>query len=67
MRQMTNIELAAEKEAEKRTRQTVIDNTRLALLYCRQSTRKQVVKNKESSLSQTEGAKKRATTEYKFS
>jgi hypothetical protein len=67
MRLKTKAEQEAEKEAEKRAKRTQIDTTKLALLYCRQSTKEQTVKNKESALSQTVGAKKRATEEYGFS
>ncbi len=63
---LTKEEIEAEKQAKKRAKETKIDTTRLALLYCRQSTKKQTVRNKESALSQTVGAKKRATEEYGF-
>src|SRR5260370_11049854 len=63
---LTKEEIELERQAKKRARETKIDTTKLALLYCRQSTRKQTVRNKESALSQTVGAKRRATEEYNF-
>ena len=66
MKLLSNAQIQAEKEAEKRAKQTKIDTTKLALLYCRQSTKEQIVKNKESALSQTVGAKKRAVHEHGF-
>src|SRR5258708_40157751 len=61
---MSQEELQREREEKIRTKQTRLDTTRLALVYGRQSTKDQPIRNKEAALMQRDDLIEYAVVSY---